>query len=131
MLTVGLSTSVGRGLLQRAREGFAERCPNWRLQIRQVNWEDATAGLAAGDVDVALVWLPIPRQDMFNVRILATEPRWVALRDDHRLAGRDELAFDELLDEPFLALPNELALAWHRKDHRPVIRDFIDALIGS
>src|SRR5688500_14239552 len=42
VLTVGLSTSVGRGLLQRARTRFAERRPTWTLKLRQVNWDDAT-----------------------------------------------------------------------------------------
>jgi DNA-binding transcriptional LysR family regulator len=105
VLTVGLSTSVGRGLLQRGRERFAERRPTWRLRFRQVNWVDATAGLAAGEVDVALLWLPVPGQSAFCTQVLATEPRWVAFRDDHWLAGRTEVAFTELLDEPFLALP--------------------------
>ncbi|MFF5212952.1 LysR family transcriptional regulator [Streptosporangium sp. NPDC000396] len=197
VLTVGLSTSVARGILQRAGAYFQERRPSWRIQVRQINWEDATAGLAGGEVDVALVWLPIPDQSSFTVRVLVTEPRWVAFRDDHWLAGRREVAFAELLDEPFLALPDtagplrdywlaiadrdghparigatvsnaeetfaaleegsgivllasgnaviyrrpgisaipvlglspsELALAWHSKDHRTVIRDFADAL---
>lgn len=105
VLTVGLSTSIGRGLLQRGRALFAERRPTWRLQFRQINWDDATAGLTDGQVDVALVWLPIPNQEAFTVRVVATEPRWVALRDDHPLAKRSEVAFGELLDEPFLALP--------------------------
>ncbi|NUU24507.1 MAG: LysR family transcriptional regulator [Streptomycetaceae bacterium] len=199
VLTVGLSTSVGRGLLQRARSRFAERRPAWTLKLRQINWDDATAGLAGGEVDVALLWLPVPGQDALNVHVLATEPRWVALREDHPLADRDEIAFRELLDEPFLALPTsagplrdywlavderggrpvkvgatvgnadetftaieegsgivllaegnaaiyrrpgvaavpvtglspcELALAWGKQDHRPVIRDFIEALTG-
>jgi DNA-binding transcriptional LysR family regulator len=36
---------------------------------------------------------------------VATEPRLVALPADHPLAARDEIAFADLLDEPFLALP--------------------------
>jgi DNA-binding transcriptional LysR family regulator len=114
VLTVGLSTSIGRGLLQGVRERFAERRPGWRVQYRQINWDDATAGLAEGRVDVALVWLPIPGQEDFRTRVVAVEPRWVALRDDHRLAAREEVAFGELLDEPFLALP---ASAGPLRDH--------------
>ncbi|MFG1856027.1 LysR family transcriptional regulator [Actinomadura geliboluensis] len=106
VLTVGMSTSVGRGLLAGMRERFAERRPTWRIRFRQVNWDDPTAGLADGDVDAAFVWLPIPSQDAFNVHVVAEEPRYVALRDDHPLAGLDTIAFDELLDEPFLALPD-------------------------
>lgn len=105
VLTIGMSTSVGRALLPRARELFAERQPGWTLRMKQVNWQDTTAGLASGDVDVALIWLPVTGQDSFQTRVLAAESRWVAFREDHWLACRDEVAFSELLDEPFLALP--------------------------
>jgi DNA-binding transcriptional LysR family regulator len=124
VLTVGLSTSVGRGLLPAVRTHFQERRPGWRLKMRQINWDDATAGLAAGEVDLAFVWLPIPRQDAFNIHVVAREPRWVAFRDDHWLAGHDQVDFAELLDEPFLALPasaGPLRDYWlalnHRDDH--------------
>lgn len=197
VLTVGMSTSVGRGLLAPVRALFQERRPGWRLEIRQVNWDDATAGVAAGEVDLAFVWLPLPAPETLAVHVVAREPRWVAFREDHWLAGRAEVAFSELLDEPFLALPEEagplraywlalderaghpvtvgatvsnadetftaveegcgivllaagnaaiyqrpgigavpvtglspceLAVAWRPADHRPVIRDFVDAL---
>ncbi|MEU5639929.1 LysR family transcriptional regulator [Streptomyces milbemycinicus] len=106
VLTVGVSSSVGRGLLPAARARFAERRPHWRIRVRQVDWEDATAGLATGgEVDLALLWLPVPGQEALNVRVVATEPRWVALPVGHRLAGLAEVPFSELLDEPFLALP--------------------------
>ncbi|GAA2428664.1 LysR family transcriptional regulator [Actinomadura vinacea] len=104
-LTVGMSTSVGRGLLSTMRARFTERRPTWRLRMRHFNWDDASAGLADGEVDVAFVWLPIPDQDAFKVCVIAREPRWVAFPADHWLADRDEVDFAELLDEPFLALP--------------------------
>jgi DNA-binding transcriptional LysR family regulator len=126
VVTVGMSTSIGRGLLADLRERFAERRPTWRIRFRQVNWDDPTAGLGEGDVDVAFVWLPIPRQDAFNVQVVAEEPRCVALRDDHRFAGREAIAFEELLDEPFIALPEEAGplrdfwLALDERAGRPV-----------
>ncbi|WP_272496934.1 LysR family transcriptional regulator [Actinomadura terrae] len=104
-LTVGMSTSVGRGLLGTLRDRFAARRPACDLRLRQINWADPTAGLASGEVDAAFVWLPFPGQDDLNVRVVAREPRWVAFRDDHWLSGRDEVEFAELLDEKFLALP--------------------------
>ncbi|WP_065965660.1 LysR family transcriptional regulator [Streptomyces sparsogenes] len=201
VLTVGVSSSVGRGLLPAARARFAERRPHWRIRVRQVDWEDPTAGLAGGgEADLALVWLPVPGQEDLSVRVVATEPRWVALPAGHRLAGRAEVAFSELLDEPFLALPesagplrdywlaleeraghpvrigsvvsnadetfeaveegsgvvllaagnaaiyrrpgvvtlpvgglspSRLALAWRPDDHRPAVRDFIDAFLDA
>jgi DNA-binding transcriptional LysR family regulator len=106
VLTVGFSTSIGRGLLPSIRTHFAERHPGWQLTLKQVPWSDPTAGLAGGDTDVALVWLPVPGlDDAYSGQVLVTEPRWVALPLGHRLADLDVVPFHALLDEPFLALP--------------------------
>lgn len=113
-LTVGMSTSVGRGLLCAARDGFVRNRPAWRTRMRQVNWDDPTAGLGSGEVDVAFVWLPFPEHDSFDVRVLVREPRWVAFCHDHWLAGRDKVDFTELLDEPFIAMPES---AGSLRDH--------------
>jgi DNA-binding transcriptional LysR family regulator len=73
--------------------------------LRLVGWQDPTAGLADGSSDVAFVWLPVPLDDV-DVLPVATEDRWVALPADHPLAGGDRLRFADLLDEPFVALPD-------------------------
>ncbi|MEU9503023.1 LysR family transcriptional regulator [Streptomyces sp. NPDC048196] len=114
VLTLGISTSTGRGLLPAIRARLAERRPNWRLQVRQIDWADATAGLAGGETDLALLWLPFPGQEAFAVHVVATEPRWVALPAGHRLAAADGIPFAALLDEPFLALPESAGIL---RDH--------------
>ncbi|QHC24744.1 LysR family transcriptional regulator [Streptomyces sp. GS7] len=126
VLTLGVSTSVGRGLLPAIRARFAERRPNWQVRVRQISWEDGTAGLADGTADLALLWLPFPEQAAFAVEVVATEPRWVALPAGHRLADSAEIPFAELLDEPFLALPESAGelrdywLAVSERGGRPV-----------
>jgi DNA-binding transcriptional LysR family regulator len=106
VLTVGFSTSIGRGLLPAIRTLFAERQPRWALHLKQVPWSDPTGGLADNSSDVSLVWLPVPELDRaYACQVLTTEPRWVALPAGHRLAAQKMIAFDALLDEPFLALP--------------------------
>ncbi|MFE6689230.1 LysR family transcriptional regulator [Streptomyces sp. NPDC057743] len=126
VLTLGVSTSVGRGLLPAIRAQFAERRPNWRIRVRQVPWDDGTAGLADGSTDLALLWLPFPGQEACAVEVVATEPRWVALPAGHRLADAAEVPFAELLDEPFLALPESAGalrdhwLATDERGGRPV-----------
>jgi DNA-binding transcriptional LysR family regulator len=107
VLRIGFSTSVGRGLLPRIQQHFDRVRPNWRLQLRQVDWNDPTCGLRDGSTDLAIVWLPVPAADRFSQLVLVQEPRHVALRAEHRLAGHDEVDFSELLDEPFLALPED------------------------
>jgi DNA-binding transcriptional LysR family regulator len=125
LLRIGFSTSVGRGLLPRIQQHFAQARPNWRLALRQVDWDDPTGGLSDGSSDLAIVWLPVPAADRFAQLLLVEEPRHVALRAEHPLAGRREIEFAELLDEPFLALPEDAGsprdywLAVEHRDGRP------------
>ncbi|MEU9985314.1 LysR family transcriptional regulator [Streptomyces sp. NPDC048045] len=105
-LTVGMSTSPGRGgLLPAIRSRFTAAHPGVSARLRQVSWEDPTAGLADGSADVAFVWLPLPDEERYAWTVLAEEPRLAALPDTHPLAARAGIDFADLLDEPFLALP--------------------------
>lgn len=105
-LVVGMSTSPGRGgLLPAIRSRFTAEHPSAVLRLRQVSWEDPTAGLADGDADVAFVWLPLPDAARYGWVVVASEPRLVALPEHHRLAERDEVDLADLFEEPFLALP--------------------------
>ncbi|ROP35202.1 LysR family transcriptional regulator [Saccharothrix texasensis] len=105
-LTVGFHTRIGRGLIPRVTARLDEVMPGWRLQFRQVSWGDPTVGLAGGDVDVAIAWLPVPDDGTLSWRVVSTEERWVALAVGHRLADAGTVPFDDLVDEPFIALPS-------------------------
>ncbi|MFF7334583.1 LysR substrate-binding domain-containing protein [Streptomyces sp. NPDC008150] len=114
-LVVGMSTSPGRGgLLPAVRSRFTAAHPTANVRVRQVGWDDPTAGLASGDTDVAYVWLPLPDQDRYDWTVVAEEPRLIALPETHPLAAREEIDFADLADEPFLALP---AAAGPLRDH--------------
>ncbi|MDX3227415.1 LysR family transcriptional regulator [Streptomyces sp. ME19-01-6] len=107
VLVVGMSTSPGRGgVLPAIRSRFTAARPDVRLRLRQVPWDDATAGLADGTCDAAFVWLPLPDPDRYRWVVVAEEPRLVAMADTHPLADREIIDFTDLLDEPFLALPD-------------------------
>ncbi|MGW3283278.1 LysR family transcriptional regulator [Streptomyces sp. NPDC001002] len=125
-LVVGMSTSPGRGgLLPAIRSRFTAAHPEAVVRLRQVSWEDPTAGLAAGDADVAFVWLPLPDETRWAWTVVAEEPRLVALPRTHPLAARAGIDFAELADEPFLALPHSAGplrdhwLALPDRDGRP------------
>ncbi|MFJ6083784.1 LysR family transcriptional regulator [Streptomyces sp. NPDC092369] len=106
-LVVGMSTSPGRGgLLPAIRSRFTATHPEAVVRLRQVSWDDPTAGLAAGDADVAFVWLPLPDETRYTWTVVAEEPRLVALPRAHPLAARAGIDFADLADEPFLALPH-------------------------
>lgn len=104
-LTVGMNTGPGRGVLPAIRARLAATGPEMRLELRQVDWGDPTAGLADRTVDAAFVWLPLPDPAPYATLLVAREPRLVALPAGHPLAAQPEVGLAELLDEPFLALP--------------------------
>lgn len=128
-LVVGMSTSPGRGgLLPAIRSRFTDRHPDATLALHQVGWADATAGLADGDSDIAFVWLPLPSPARYQWVALLEEPCVMAMSDRHPLAERTTIAFEELTDEPFLALPKSagpLRDYWlgtaHRRGSAPVV----------
>ncbi|MFD8258720.1 LysR family transcriptional regulator [Streptomyces griseoluteus] len=110
-LRVGFVASAANEHTQLIIADFARRRPGWRVQMRQAEWTDPTAGLTTGEADVALLRLPVPAQSDFNVEILLTEPRWIALPARHHLAAQDHITFQDVYDEPFVATPAESG-AW-------------------
>ena len=125
-LTVGFQTRIGRGLIPMVTGRLERLHPEWKLLFRQISWGDPTAGLASGEVDVAVAWLPFPAGAEFSWKVVARETRWVALPAGHRLAGVSPtegpaIPFAELVDEPFIALPasaGALREFWLATDHR-------------
>ncbi|WP_405474977.1 LysR family transcriptional regulator [Streptomyces sp. NBC_00009] len=107
VLRVGFVASAANESTPRIIAEFARARPGWRVEMRQTEWTDPTAGLAAADVDAGLLRLPFPGQEELQVETLITEPRWVALSSSHPLAGKDVIDFTELFDEPFVATPEE------------------------
>jgi DNA-binding transcriptional LysR family regulator len=124
-LVVGMHTSPGRGLLPAVRARMVASCPAVELELRHAPWGDRTAGLSDGSVDAAFVWLPLP-QPPYRWVTVAREQRLVALPNDHRLAAGESVSMTDLLDEPFLALPEsagplrEFWLAVDDRDGHPV-----------
>lgn len=107
LLRVGFIASAANEATPRIIAEFSRRRPGWRVDMRQATWSNPSAGLADGDVDVALLRLPFPGQDILRIAVLFTEPRWVALPEGHALAARDVIPFRDLWDEPFVAAPPE------------------------
>ncbi|TQM26511.1 LysR family transcriptional regulator [Nocardia bhagyanarayanae] len=124
-LVVGMQTAVGRDLQRRAISRFRAAAPDWTVSLRLVGWSDPTAGLADASSDIGLVWLPIPL-DGLRTRVLRRESRGVMLPEGHPLADHATVAFTDLLDEPFVALPRAAGplrdhwLAIDARDGHPV-----------
>ncbi|MPY55322.1 LysR family transcriptional regulator [Streptomyces acidicola] len=126
VLRVGFIASAANEATPGIIAEFTRRRPGWRVNMRQAAWSVPSAGLADGDVDVALLRLPFPGEDALRTAALFTEPRWVALPEGHPLAARDVIAFRDLWEEPFVAAPPETGwwrdhwLAADERDGHPV-----------
>ncbi|GAA2248305.1 MULTISPECIES: LysR family transcriptional regulator [Kitasatospora] len=90
---------------------FGRRMPGWQVRMRQNNWVDPTSGLASGETDLVLWHGPASLAREFATAVLGTEERWVALSVEHPLTARESVDLADLLDEPFVAIPQESG-AW-------------------
>jgi DNA-binding transcriptional LysR family regulator len=109
-LRVGLAAAAVSELTPLILREFAARCPDVAVELRDFGFVDPSAGLAARDVDVAIVRLPLPAQQELEVVPLLDEPRVVVLAEDHPLADSILLTPDELRDDPVVAGPRPVAI---------------------
>ncbi|MFC4128255.1 LysR substrate-binding domain-containing protein [Nocardia rhizosphaerae] len=67
-MRVGFLASAANEATPRIIGAFSERRPGRRVEMRQSSWWDPTAGLAAGEVDAALLRVPFPAQESWGDR---------------------------------------------------------------
>jgi DNA-binding transcriptional LysR family regulator len=83
---------------------FAAPVSDLRLETRQADFSDPTAGLAGGVVDAAFVRLPVTAPEL-EIEELTHEPRVAVLPAWHPLAERDSITIGDLVDEHWLQMP--------------------------
>ena len=113
VLVIGLQTGVGRGMLHTLTQAL--NAIQWRPELHQVAWNDATAGVEAGDCDAGFAWLGTTINPRYDYVVVAEEPIMLAVNSQHRLAGRRQASFAEVSNEPLVALPEsakELRSFW-------------------
>src|SRR5262249_36610812 len=101
---IGAPPTVGMRLLPGALAQFNQRYPALELVLREGGTQTMLKLLETGEVDLAVVTLPVARRGL-HVTTLFTEELVVVVPPAHRLAGRDSVAFAELADESFLLYP--------------------------
>ena len=113
VLVIGLQTGVGRGMLHTLTQAL--NAIQWRPELHQVAWNDATAGVEAGDCDAGFAWLGTTINPHCGYVVVAEEPIMLAVNSQHRLAGRRQASFAEVSNEPLVVLPvgaKELRSFW-------------------
>ncbi|NEC65537.1 LysR family transcriptional regulator [Streptomyces sp. SID9727] len=126
VLRLGFLDAGAVGAVLEVIAEFRQTRPEWRVDLRQFDWSDPSAGLVRGEVDAAVVRLPFPGQEGLVVRELFVEERGVLLPARHPLANRETVDFQDLWDEPFVAAGDQTGawrehwLAAEERDGRPV-----------
>ncbi|RZS39056.1 DNA-binding transcriptional LysR family regulator [Herbihabitans rhizosphaerae] len=133
-LAVGAFATAARGLLPEVLVDLTERHPGLRITMREIEPYQAIAAVSRGDLDVVVTqdWanVPITVPERLSTMEIGTDPADVALRDDHRLAGRGWLSFDELIEERWIiSTPGTICLDWltstfRAKGHEPDIAHY-------
>ena len=83
---------------------WRERRGRTRLRLVPQEESEAEAGVRSGDLDMALVRLPVEREGLHLVR-LYDEVAVVVVARDHPVAAYDEIDLADLTDEQFIGGP--------------------------
>jgi len=103
LLRIGAIPTIAPFVLPGAVTRFRKAHPAVQLQLKEDLTERLLADVLAGDLDVALMAMPI-RDDRLHVEKLYSEPLLMALPPRHPLASRTEVKLADVVDEPFILL---------------------------
>lgn len=107
--TVGTPPTAGTQLLPPVLAAFNKRYPGIELRLHEAGVQTLLDLLETGLTDVAVVTLPVEDSNL-TVVPLFTEDMVIAVWREHHLAGRADVAFRELRDEPWVLSPENYEL---------------------
>lgn len=102
-LRLGFIGSATVELLPNLLAGFRRQFPEVDLALREMNSIQIVRDIAAGELDVGLVRLPVLDPASVKVELVERDELVIALRSDHPLATRRAIALAQLADQPFIA----------------------------
>jgi DNA-binding transcriptional LysR family regulator len=111
LVAIGAQHTIGAYVLPAVLAAFHERHRGVRLRIVEALPAELEERLAGGDIDLALLNLPVRRLDL-TVQKLWQEDYVLAVPPQHRLASsRRAIALTEAAEEPLVVIPNVPATA--------------------
>jgi DNA-binding transcriptional LysR family regulator len=119
-LTVGIAATGPLDVTPRLLREFTRERPDVAIAVRNAGFDDPTGGVATGDADVAIVWLPYDAKGVTH-EVLFDDPRIAVLPRGHPLAAHDEVDATDLAREPFgwvEGLDDNYHAYWTLADHR-------------
>lgn len=102
-LTVAAIPTIAPYFLPKMLLRFAAEYPEVKLEVREETTVDCLAKLTAGEIDLAVLALPV-RGDHLNSQTLFTEELLLAVAEGHRLATKPQVRLKDLTDESFVLL---------------------------
>jgi LysR family transcriptional regulator, transcription activator of glutamate synthase operon len=102
--SIGAPPTVGTHLLPGILALFNQRYPGLELQMREGGTQTLLSLLEAGELDLAVVTLPITGRSL-AISPLFTEELVIVVAPSHPLAGHEAVALADLADQPFLLNP--------------------------
>lgn len=77
---------------------FAKRSPGTEIQIRTISFAAPFDELRAGQIDMAILWLPVREPDLTAGPVVFTESTVLAASVDHPLADQESISLEDLAD---------------------------------
>ncbi|MCF3102150.1 LysR family transcriptional regulator [Streptomyces roseoverticillatus] len=101
---VGYVSILSHRHLPRLLRAAAEELPGLRIHLHQDSTATLVEMLRSGTLDLAFIRDPLPVSDELAARDFAVEHIVAALPHEHRLAGSDSIALEDLRDDDFVLL---------------------------
>ena len=101
-LSIGATPSLSTVLLPRVLAKFHDEHPGITLNVVEAGSRDLVDRLASGDLDLALVILPVPREELFDTAPLLREELVLAVAKRHPLAKRKVVRVSDLRGVPLV-----------------------------
>jgi DNA-binding transcriptional LysR family regulator len=100
-LRVGMSATAGVPLVGETIRRFRADHPDVELVLSSTSLNQPAGGLREGAVEVAFVRPPFLDEGLSMVTVLS-EARYIAMREDHPLAGREWVRPEDVVNEPWI-----------------------------
>ncbi|WP_410583440.1 LysR family transcriptional regulator [Amycolatopsis sp. lyj-108] len=81
------------------REAFHAGHPHADVRIRQIGFADPFGPLRRGEIDLALLWLPVDEPDLTVGPVLYSESVVLAVAAGNPLADRESVSYEDLADQ--------------------------------
>ena len=109
-ILVGAIPTLATYLLPTLVKRCKDRFPNLQVDIREDFRSDLVHGIIEGELDLAIIALPV-EDPRLSVEPLLIEPLLLVVSKRHPFAGRDEVSNTELADQNFIMLGSSSSLA--------------------